>query len=68
MFNFREKPLQTESIQKRHAISRLFVCRGMQRETIADIYISLSVESLEQFTDVVHVQLHTSRGHKEKVT
>ena len=55
MFNFREKPLQTESIQKRHAISRLFVCRGMQRETIADIHISLSVESLEQFTDVLHV-------------
>ena len=33
-----------------------------------DIYISLSVESLEQFTNVLHVPLHTSRGHKEKVT
>ena len=57
-----------ESIQKRNAISRLFVCCGMQRGTFADIYISLSVESLEQFTDVLHVQLHTWRGHKEKVT
>ena len=42
--------------------------RGMQREIIEDIHISLFVESLELFTDVLHVQLHTSRGHKEKVT
>ena len=42
--------------------------RGMQREIIADIHISLFVESLELFTDVLHVQLHTSRGHNEKVT
>ena len=57
MFNFREKPPSNESIQKRHAFFG-----GI----IADIYISLSVESLQQFTDALQVQLHTSRPETQR--
>ena len=60
---FGRKPIKLKVFRNvTQSVGSLFVAE------CKDIYISLSVESLEQFTDVLHVPLHTSRRHKEKVT